>query len=84
MNNNFLKNSSISLNYKHYGKHFDTHSINFSTIEMDSTDIINLNLTKKVYDNDVFIKINNLFGEKYQRPHGFGQDARIIKFGIKY
>ena len=51
---------------------------------MDSTDIINLNLTKKVYDNDVFIKINNLFGEKYQRPHGFGQDARIIKFGIKY
>ena len=84
LNNNFLKNSSISLNYKHYGKHFDTHSINFSTIEMDSTDIINLNLTKKVYDNDVFIKINNLFGEKYQRPHGFGQDARIIKFGIKY
>ena len=51
---------------------------------MDSTDIVNLNLTKKVYDTDIFVKINNLFGENYQRPHGFSQDARIIKFGIRY
>ena len=84
INFNFLKNSNISLNYKHYGKHFDTHSIDFNTIEMDSTDIVNLNLTKKVYDTDIFVKINNLFGENYQRPHGFSQDARIIKFGIRY
>lgn len=84
INNSFLKNSNISLNYKHYGKHFDTHSIDFNTIEMDSTDIVNLNLTKKVYNTDIFMKINNLFGENYQRPHGFGQDARIIKFGIRY
>ena len=38
----------LNFNYNHYGKHYDTHSTSFSTIEMDSTDIIDLKLSKKV------------------------------------
>ena len=70
--------------YNHYGKHFDTHSTNFSKIEMDSTDIIDLKITKKFNDSNFYIKITNLLNEEYQRPHGYNQENRIIKFGIKY
>ena len=43
--NNLFGNLTLSLKYNHYGKHFDTHSTNFSTIEMDSTDLIDLKIT---------------------------------------
>jgi hypothetical protein len=41
-------NLNINLKYNHYGKHFDTHQTTFSTIEMDSTDILDLSLTKNL------------------------------------
>lgn len=75
---------NLNINYNHYGKHFDTHSANFSTIEMDSTDIVDLKISKKFKNNDFFIKATNLLNETYQRPHGFNHENRIIKFGIKY
>ncbi len=81
--NNFGK-LNLNLIYNHYGKHFDTHSVNFSTIEMDSTDLIDLKIEKKIFNNNYFLKVTNLLGENYQRPHGYNQDQRIIKIGIKY
>ena len=51
---------------------------------MDSTDIIDLKITKKFNDSNFYIKITNLLNEEYQRPHGYNQENRIIKFGIKY
>ena len=84
INSIFLGNLNFNLNYNHYGKHFDTHSSNFSTIEMDSTDIIDIIITKKLNNSNFFVKINNAFNETYQRPHGYNQEKRAIKFGIKY
>ena len=84
INSNFLGNLIFNLKYNHYGKHFDTHSKNFNTIEMDSTDIVDIMITKKQKDNNFFIKITNTFDETYQRPHGYNQEKRAIKFGIKY
>ena len=75
---------NFNLKYNHYGKHFDTHSSNFSTIEMDSTDIIDLKIAKKLNDINFYIKITNALDETYQRPHGYNQEKRVIKFGIKY
>jgi len=83
-NNNLMKDVDLNFNYKHYGKHFDTHSVNFNTIEMDSTDIINLNLSKTYGNTNLFIKISNLLDENFQRPHGFNQEGRTLKFGIEY
>ena len=80
----FLGNFNINLAYNHYGKHFDTHSSNFSTIEMDSTDIIDLKITKKLSNSDFYIKVTNALNETYQKPHGYNQENRVIKFGIKY
>lgn len=83
MKNNFFGKFNLNINYNHYGKHFDTHSSNFSKIEMDSTDIVNISLTKKMGMFEMFLISNNLFDENYQRPHGYSQDGRNFKLGLK-
>ena len=80
----FFGDFNLNANYKHYGKHFDTHASNFSTIEMDSTDIIDLKIIKKLSNSDLYIKVTNALDEAYQKPHGYNQENRVIKFGIKY
>ncbi len=82
--NDLFGNYNINILYNHYGKHFDTHSSNFSTIEMDSTDIVDLKIMKKIYNNDWYLKVDNLLKENYQRPHGYNQDGRILKVGYKF
>ena len=82
--NSILGNLNLNLKYNHYGKHFDTHSTNFSTIEMDSTDLIDLKIIKKLNSGNFYIKITNALDETYQRPHGYNHENRIIKFGINY
>ena len=81
--NSYLGNFQLNLNYKHYGEHFDTHSANFSTIKMDSTDLINLNLSKNYKNFQIFFNSTNIFDEGYQRPHGYSQDGRAFKIGMK-
>ncbi len=83
LNNNVFGNFSINLRYNHYGKHFDTHSSSFATIEMDSTDIIDFSLNKKFGIYDLNFNSNNLLGEKYQRPHGYSQDDRSFNLAVK-
>ena len=86
LNKNFYKNEqgefNLNLTYKHYGKHFDTHSSSFNRIEMDSSDITDIKLSKNFRDILGYIKINNLFDETYQRPHGFNQENRLLTFGF--
>lgn len=81
---NFLDNLNLNITYNHYGKHFDTHSSSFNTIEMDSTDIIDLKITKKFNKSNFFVKVTNALNETYQRPHGYNQESRMIKFGFKH
>ena len=83
LQNNFIGKFNLNMNYKHYGKHFDTHSANFSTIEIDSTDIVNVSLKKNYGSLELYINSRNLFNEIYQRPHGYSQDDRTFRFGIK-
>ena len=70
--------------YNHFGKHFDTHSTSFSTIEMDSIDLVDLKVNKSVFGNNIFIKVTNLLNENYQKPHGYNHENRAIKFGLTY
>ena len=35
-------------------------------------------------NSNFFVKVTNLFNENYQRPHGYNQEQRSIKFGFKY
>ena len=81
--NDLFGKFQLNLNYKHYGKHFDTHSTSFSTIEMDSSDIIDIYLRKNFGQFHVFLNSTNVFDEKYQRPHGYSQEGRLFRFGLK-
>ena len=78
-----LGDFNLNANYKHYGKHFDTHASNFSTIEMDSTDIIDLSVSKKINNYVLSLNIDNMLDEIYQRPHGYPQNDRQIRFGFR-
>ena len=82
--NSIFGHLKFNIKYNHYGKHFDTHSTSFSTIEMDSTDLVDFKISKKFNNGNFYIKLNNALNETYQRPHGFNQEKRTIKFGFKY
>ena len=81
--NNLFGKFSLNLKYNHYGKHFDTHSSTYSTIEMDSTDIVDISLNKKFGIYDVSFNASNLLDEKYQRPHGYSQNDRLFNLTLK-
>ena len=85
--NNFDSNIfgplTLNLKHQHYGKHWDTHSSNWSTILMDSTDIVDLSLVKRIQGKKWSLNITNLFGEVYQRPHGYMQEGRQVRLQFK-
>ena len=72
----------LNLKYQHYGKHWDTHALNYSTILMDSTDIMDLSLSKKINGQNWSLNISNILDEVYQRPHGYMQEGRQIRLGF--
>ncbi len=79
-----IKNSligpfSLNYNYKHYGKSFDYAP---SVTKVDSTDIMNLSLSKNTKFGIFNFSINNLLDESYQRPYGYSQNKRKIYFGF--
>ena len=80
--NNLIGPFEFNLKYHHYGKHWDTHSSNYSTILMDSTNIVDLSLTKKLNSYNFNLNLNNIFNEIYQRPHGYMQPNRKIFLGF--
>ena len=82
-NTNFFGPFQLNFKHQHYGKHWDTHSSNWSTILMDSTDIINLSLAKKINDQNWSLNISNLLDEVYQRPHGYMQEGRLLRLKFK-
>ena len=43
----YLDKVGFNIIYNHYGKHFDTHSTSFNTVQMDSTDLVDIILKKK-------------------------------------
>ncbi len=82
--NSILGNFNINILYNHYGKHLDTHSSTFKTVEMDSVDMVDLQINKNFKSGSYFLKISNLFNENYQKPHGYNQEKRLINFGYKF
>ncbi len=70
---------SLNYNYKHYGKSFDYAP---GVTKVDSTDVMNLSISKKYNLGILSINISNLLDENYQRPYGYSQDGRIFKIGL--
>ena len=81
--NDYIGKYDLNLNYNYYGSHYDTHSTNFKTIKMNSTNLINLSVSKKINNNIFKINLTNLFNKKYQRPHGYSQDKRRLNLEFR-
>ena len=78
-NNKIFGPLIFNYNYKHYGKVFDY----APTIKkVDSTDIMNMNLSKNTKYGIFTLNITNLLDEKYQRPYGYSQVGRNFRFGL--
>ncbi len=71
---------NLNYSYKHYGKVFDFAP---GVKKVDSSDIMDLSFTKKIFNNLWSVNISNLLNEKYQRPQGYNQDGRQIRIGFK-
>ena len=54
---NVLGAYNLNILYNHYGKHFDTHSSNFSNIQMDSTDLVDIKISTLGKKNNIYFKI---------------------------
>ena len=80
INNSLFGPFAINYNYKHYGKSFDFAP---SVTKVDSTDIMNFSVSKKINMGILNINITNLLDEAYQRPHGYSQNGRLINFGFR-
>ena len=70
---------NINYNYKHYGKSFDYAP---SITKVDSTDLMDFTLSKKLNIGSLRITLTNLLDENYQRPHGYTQDDRKVKLSF--
>lgn len=80
MNNSLIGPININYDYKHYGKSFDFAP---TVKKVDSTDIMNISISKNTYVGIFSLHISNLTDEYYQRPYGYSQNGRLIRFGFK-
>ena len=78
--NSLIGPLSVNYNYKHYGKSFDFKP---SITKVDSTDIMNLSVSKDLNFGILRFRITNLLDEKYQRPEGYEQNGRLFRFDLK-
>ena len=77
------KNLELTTVYKFVGEQFDIHNSNFSTITMPEKHLLDLGITRNFYNLKVGFQINNLLNEKYESPHGFSQNDRVLNFVLK-
>ena len=71
---------NLNYDYKHFGKAFDYDP---GIKKVDSSDIMNLSISKKLNKSHLTFQISNLLDEKYQRPIGYLQDGRQIRLNFK-
>jgi vitamin B12 transporter len=80
INTNYTGDFNLNYNYKHYGKSFD---YNPGIKKVDSTDIMNLSISKEYFNSNFTLQISNLLDEVYQRPIGYSQDGRQFRVNFK-
>ncbi len=82
---NFFGPFHLNYDYRHVGKVEDWKNGTFRA-KVDSSDIMNLNLSKDLFGNIWSVNVLNLTDENYQRPDTYNQEGRRIEllFRRKY
>ncbi|OUX43800.1 hypothetical protein CBE37_01910 [bacterium TMED277] len=74
---------SLNYDYKHVGKVEDWKNGSIRA-KVDSSDIMNLNLSKNFFGSIWSVHILNLTDEKYQRPDTYNQEDRRIELSFRH
>ena len=76
----FLGKFKLNYDYKHYGKAFDYDP---GIKKVDSTDIMNLSVSKEILNMNWSLNLKNILDEHYQRPVGYGQNGRNFSLSLR-
>ena len=71
----------MNVNYRHVGKAEDW--VGSVRKKVDSTDIINLSLTKELFGMEWALSSTNLTDEYYQKPYGYNQEGRNFELSLR-
>ncbi len=79
---NFFGPLKVKYDYRHVGKTEDWKNGSVRA-KIDSTDIMNLSLSKEIYNSIWSLNIFNLTDEVYQRPDTYNQERRRIGLSFR-
>ena len=80
LNSSYIGSYGINLNYRHVGKAEDW--VGSFRKDVDSTDIVNLSLSKKLFGMEWRLRGTNLTDEYYQKPYGYNQERRNFNLSL--
>ena len=81
LNSSYFGLFGMNVNYRHVGRAEDW--VGSVRKKVDSTDIINMSLTKELFGMQWALSSTNLTGEYYQKPYGYNQEGRNFKLSIR-
>ncbi len=81
LKSNFFGPLGLNIDYRHVGKAEDY--VGFIRKKVDSTDIVNVSLSKKLFGLDWIVSGTNLTDEYYQRPYGYNQERREFNLSLR-
>ena len=79
----FLGEFNLNYDYRHVGRVEDWKNGSVRA-KVDSSDIMNLTLSKDLYGSIWSLNVLNLTDEKYQRPDTYNQEGRRIGLSFRY
>ena len=80
--NNFIGPFDLIYDYRHIGRVEDWKNGSYRA-KVDSSDIMNLIVSKEILSNTWSLKILNLTDENYQRPDTYNQERRRIELSFR-
>ena len=81
LNSSYTGLFGMNVNYRHVGKAEDW--VGSVRKKVDSTDIINLSLTKELFGMEWALSSTNLTDEYYQKPYGYNQEGRNFELSLR-
>ncbi len=81
LNSSYFGLFGMNVNYRHVGKAEDW--VGSVRKKVDSTDIINMSLTKELFGMQWALSSTNLTDEYYQKPYGYNQEGRNFRLSLR-
>ena len=81
LNSSYVGSYSINYNYRHVGKAEDW--VGSVRKDVDSTDIMNLGLSKELFGIEWTFSGTNITDEYYQKPYGYNQVGRKFNLSLR-